>query len=467
MKRVAIFGTGKFFRRREERLNSFAEKIEVVTYLDNNPSLWGNTMGDVPIISPNDILDVSFDAVVLMSVSGGEMASQLLALGVPRNKIWSWEKLRAYAMHGTIELYDKKTSRKVYKKRILIISTVLSYNGGSLAAVYAAMALENKGYDVILAVPHGNEALIAEVTEGGVAVAVCPAFPYMYEEEKRWIRQFDAVIVNVFQMIAVAGEVSRIKPTMWWIHEPSDLYEAAISEFGEYACMEAIKAIKIYAVSSIPKKNFNSYFPERINGVLGYGIPDEQLSKANSKSINDKLIIALIGAVIPRKAQDVFIRAVNMLKNEVCSKAEFWVIGFCGSDDYGNKVRELAASSPLVKIRGEMTRSEITRAYASIDVVVCPSLEDPLPIVMTEGMMHGKVCIASDASGTADYIRAGENGMICRAGDVVDLSAKMEWIIEHRQAVDLLGKNARSTYEKFFTLEKFAERLENVIENIL
>ena len=139
------------------------------------------------------------------------------------------------------------------------------------------------------------------------------------------------------------------------------------------------------------------------------------------------------------------------------------MIGGIGEDEYCNMIRKIAKESDQVKIKGKLTREEIDRAYQQIDVVVCPSREDPLPIVMTEGMMYGKVCIASDATGTADFIEDGDNGLLCTAGDVESLASKMQWVIDHPERLVDMRKNARKTYEKYFTMEKFAQRLDTVI----
>ena len=46
------------------------------------------------------------------------------------------------------------------------------------------------------------------------------------------------------------------------------------------------------------------HFPGRIDKVLTYGIPDEK--RDANKSKKEKIIFALIGAIIPIKAQDIF-----------------------------------------------------------------------------------------------------------------------------------------------------------------
>ena len=75
--------------------------------------------------------------------------------------------------------------------------------------------------------------------------------------------------------------------------------------------------------------------------------------------------------------------------------------------------------------------------------------------------MHRKICIASDATGQAqDIIRDGENGFICKAGDAASLTEKMSYVIEHFDELNPMREKARETYEKYFSMEAFGERLE-------
>ena len=181
----------------------------------------------------------------------------------------------------------------------------------------------------------------------------------------------------------------------------------------------------------------------------------------------DCLIFAVIGAVCPNKAQDIFIQAVKLLSPEERGNVEFWIVGNTGSDIYGNQIKESASKDALIKMTGQLTRSEMHRLYAKIDVVVCPSLEDSLPIVVTEGMMYGKACIVSEGTGAADYISDGENGFICKKNETTSLCEKMRWIIKNKERLHIIGEKARETYEKFFTMESFGERLESAIQDTM
>lgn len=457
--KVVVFGVGRFYQERKEELLSYRD-IKQVAFIDNNKSLHGTYLNNIPVLPVEQIAALDFDGILLMSAKSDEMKKQLLELKVETEKVWYWEWFKSKQNQGHFHFYCGNPQTCSGRKRVLIITTDLNYNGGTLAAVYAAMVLQKRGYHTILAAPGGNKTFIEEMKNNGLNIAICSALPYLYQEETVFIQYFDLVLVNVFQMILCASEISKTKPVIWWIHEPSDLYAPILNRFQEYATEERLKNAHIYAVSQIPQRNFNRHFPNRITKTLAYGIPDEK-PLTFQKNKKDQIIIALIGSVIYRKGQDIFLEAVKKIPVHTKKQALFWIIGKAKQDSYGDEVRRLSAERG-VSMLGEMTREEIRKAYEDIDILVCPSREDPLPIVVTEAMMFEKACIVSDSIGMADYILEGENGLICKTGDANDLAKKMSWMIDNRDKLEQIGYHARKTYEENFTMERFGTRLEKI-----
>lgn len=460
--RIIIFGTGEFYK---ERRSVIPSDIEITAFLDNNCKLQGGTIETAPIVSPDVIQKLIYDKIILMSTSEEAMKDQLLELGVNRKDIWYWERLVSEINRGVFKLYcGNKNPGKKFIRKILLITTNLNYNGGTIAALYAAKALQERGNFVILAAPGGNETFIKEAQDDGTDIVLCPSLPYLHKEEFFWINQFDAVLVNVFQMISCACEISKMKPVLWWIHEPGNVYGKIVRRFPEYMDSEQLKAVDIYAVSDIAQNNFNFYFSGRIKKTLPFGIPDQRKENAAGEKKNC-FIFALIGGAAAEKGQDIFIEAVKLLNDEEKENVRFWLIGFIGTDEYGSKIRELASKELSVEIKGQLTRDGIDKAYEEIDVVVCPSREETLSIAAVESMMYGKACIVSDKTGIAQYIKDGENGFICRTGDPVDLCGKLKWMLHNQKVLKTIGKRARAVYDEFFTLEKFGNRLETALQH--
>lgn len=455
--KTIIFGVGNYYQKRKNELARY-EQIEIVAFSDNNNTLWGEFIDGFQVISPESIINSSFDNILIMSTHEESIFSQLIQLGIEESKILFWELFRSKNIQGKRELFRGKDSEKLSGRKILIILHDLDYHGAAIVSVYAALAMQSRGYKVVLSAPEGSIQFIDEITEKGISVVVCPALPYVYDREKEWIREFDLLIVNVLPMMQSAYVCSGFIPTLWWIHEAKDFYKRTLSKPWNTIEEQALNRLNIYAVSNLAKDNFNTLFADRIQKILGYGIPDFSSEDVSTRKEQSKIIFAIIGNVCERKAQDIFLEAALQLEHR--EQADFWIIGNCPDDAFGRKIKKMVRNVPTIKMQGVLSREEIYNIFPQIDVVVCASREDPLPITMTEGMMFGKVCITTDKTGTVDFIKNGVNGFTVPAENVCALKEKLQWIMNNREKLKAIGANARKTYENYFSMEAFGERLE-------
>ena len=447
----------------------YSGQDEIVGILDNNPLLWGTEKDGVLITRPEDVGKIVHDYVIPLCARPYEMREQLLELGEDKEKICYFEEYRAVKKGHVIELYQKnETDLKEKRGEILIVSTRLDYNGGSLAAVYAAKALLLKGNKVILAAPEGNERFVTEIMESGVDVAICPGLPYLTETLRAWIQRFDTVIVNVFQMVVTACEISKVKPTLWWIHECSaqyeEHYEVTRKQYSGYENIGSRNGLKVVGVSSVAAENFNAYYPAVIKDILPYGIPDERKYGVCLKK-RERMIFAVIGNVCKRKAQKLLLRAFSKLDENYRNRMEIWFVG-SDTSQYGKEVKEMVKELPNVRMLGVKSREEIVCLYEEMDVVVCCSLEETMSLTITEGMMFGKVCICTDSAGMADYIQDGVNGFVFRCADSDDLAEKLKKAVELGETAEKMAAEAMETYDKFFSMDVFGDNIEKFLSEV-
>ena len=458
-----IFGIGNYYQEQKEKLYCFNE-IEIMAFTDNNSLLWGQKLNDILIISPDKIQTFEYDNILIMSIYVCEIYNQLRSLGVDEKRIIIWEQFYKEQLKDTIQLFGMVKKEEV-RKKVLIVTQDLKYDGGTLAAIYAAKSLNDSGISVVLMAPDGKKALIREVTKQGIIIAVCPSLPYIFEVQKKWIMQFDAVIVNLFTMVESAFEISKIRPTIWWIHEASIIYKTIMMKYVVCSQQFDMSKISIYAVSDIAKQNFNREYKNAVVNILSVGIPDVADINSDEKCRTKKLVFAIIGTVYPLKAQDIFLKAASIVGNEM--KSEFWVIGRMEDNEYCRNIKDMAARIESVKVLGELTRTDIERCFRDIDVLVCVSQEETLSMTVIEAMMLGKVCITTENTGIADYIQNGVNGFVIPYNNVTALIDKMQWIIKNRYKAEKIGREARKIYEKYFTMDTFSKNFQKALNEII
>ena len=436
---------------------------DILFFIDNDVNKQGKYLDECPIKHPKALLETSYDKVVLMSAKIEEMKKQLFNMGISRKLIWTYQQYFSEIYRGILKIVHYRKREFFPKKSVLIITTELGYSGGILAALRAAQVLSSRNYTVVLCAPKGDDRLLEEIADDNYSVILCPSLYYISDTELFWIKQFDFVLVNVFQMLQCACEISRVKPVMWWVHEPLSLYNTRHS-YDEYDNLKAMKNVHVYAVSKVAKKNFEYYYPDKVSGILSLGIPDEYIEESQENNADKKVVFATIGGISEIKGQIFFAKAVSYFSLEERSNAEFWIIGKTNENTlYYQKLKQACSFIPQIKFVGELTREELRCKYREIDVVVCASLEETLSIAVIEGMMHKKICITTSNTGIAEYIDDGVNGFICDVGDSVQLYERMSWIMKNRNNLDNIRINARKTYEEYFSMEQFGDRLEKEI----
>ena len=157
--KIVIFGTGVYYQKYKRKI---PKNIKIVALLDNNKNLWNTFLDDIRIYSPQDIFLLKYDKIILLSARAYEMKAQLISQGIFQDNIWYWGQFNKYLYETGLNIYYQSIEI-VLKKKILVISHELNYDGASMAIVYAIKALKNNGFSVSLVIPEANEKLVNEI----------------------------------------------------------------------------------------------------------------------------------------------------------------------------------------------------------------------------------------------------------------------------------------------------------------
>ncbi len=351
--------------------------------------------------------------------------------------------------------------------KCLIITSALGYHGGSITAVYSALELQNRGYKAVIAAPDGDINFINEFRKKGITFLIYPNLRFARWEELFWIEDFQKIIVNTYPMLLCALEIGKHRKALVWLHESDIIYPSM--EFWKDRILGEIHSslLNFYAVSNVARKNFVKNVKECTIGVLPYGIPD--LKRNSEVQKDNKLTFALIGTIHPVKQQLLYLEAIKLLDEVYQKENLFLIIGEAGgNEEYVDEVkREISTfQDKCVKCIGGLERKDMESEYDKIDVLVIVSAQETMSLVATEAMMYGKTCIICDVAGMAEFVRHGENGLICRTGDAGSLARQMTYCVENREALNRIGEEARKTYCEYFTMAAFGERLEKELRNV-
>ena len=390
-----------------------------------------------------------------------EMKGQLIKLGCNRKKIMHYQEYLEAQKAGKLEIFFPVRKMNFSKKRCLIITADLEYNGGSIAAVYGALALKKKGYESALAAPKCDPVFMKEICGYGISVIIYGNLNHAKGQELFWLDDFQYVIVNTFQMSCCGIEIAKRQKTVLWLHEPCPHYKSMV--YWKDEIQEGILQgnLKVYGVSSVARDIFLMNYQLNRVKILPCGIPDEY--RGEKQRENRKFTFAMIGAVSRQKGQDIFWQAIQKMgdKRDECA---FQVIGRNLHDSCGQMMEAASHQCADLQLLGEVPHEEVMRLWQDIDVLVVASREETLSIVSIEALMLGKVCIVSEAAGIAKYMKDCIDGFIIPTENADRLADRMLWCINHEDMLSRIGRRARETYKACFSMEIFGNRLEKAIQ---
>ena len=134
---------------------------------------------------------------------------------------------------------------------------------------------------------------------------------------------------------------------------------------------------------------------------------------------DDELVIAFLGRLVIEKGLDVFADAVHALA-ERGVRHRVLVIGQGPARDW------FEAQLPDAIFVGQITGTDLSRAVASADVLLNPSITEAFGNVTLEAMACALPVIAAEASGTTNLVRDGETGTLAEAGDIEAFADALE-----------------------------------------
>lgn len=119
------------------------------------------------------------------------------------------------------------------------------------------------------------------------------------------------------------------------------------------------------------------------------------------------------------------------------------------------KVRSLKLEDK-VKFLGEISNDNLPNYLTEADVFVRPSLSEGLGNAFLEAMAVGLPVIGTPVGGIPDFLKDGETGLFCRAGDSEDIAAKIRIILFDDNLKETLTLNGRKLVEDKYDWSKIA-----------
>lgn len=274
------------------------------------------------------------------------------------------------------------------------------------------------------------------------------------------IHSHDTVAGNI--LIRMAGLITNI-PIISHIHCKNHFSRNIFScVFAKTLDNLTAKICKhIIAVSeSIKKDLIDQGYPKKKIKVI-YNAIDIELSPAaydRSELLkelgieSDARIFLHIGRLSPDKGQEDLLEAMGLITK---TRDDTYCL-FAGEDiQYENRFKDrlngkikIYGLEKFAKLLG--FRKDIDVLISVSDVVVLPSYEEGLPLVVLEAMKNKKPIVAYATGGITEAVKNGENGYLVEKGDVEGLKNALTAVVENPlRSMEMGERGFRIVKEKF------------------
>jgi glycosyltransferase involved in cell wall biosynthesis len=361
-------------------------------------------------------------------------------------------------------------------------STKAAISGPERQTVQVARALQQRGYQVLIAVILVDEAeRVTDTTlatharehQVGVVSLYLPEryhLPRMVQRFADLVHQYDPDVVCTqgykADMVAAAyGKVPTVALVPGWTAKDWKV------RFFEWLDKQTLRRHSVVAIVS----------PAQKAEVLRYGVPPDrifylptcmdvgslqpaysckQIADITSCSLHRK-ILGYVGRLSVEKGVTYLIDALAMLK---VKQAEVHLL-IVGEGEQRANLQAQVESLGLrqaVKFLGE--RGDARQIIGALDLLVLPSLTEGLPNVVLEAFAYKTPVVATAVGGVPELVKDGETGWLVPPRDPRALAQAILNVLSNPEEARRRAENAYKHLLEHFTVEKQVDKWEQALQ---
>lgn len=178
----------------------------------------------------------------------------------------------------------------------------------------------------------------------------------------------------------------------------------------------------------------------------------------------DRRVVVCVSRLVPRKGQDVLIRAMPEIRRRVPDAALLLV----GGGPHRDRLEAMAAGEPAgsVVFAGEVPDAELPGYYRAGDVFAmpCRTRRAGLEVegwgnVFIEAAACGRPVVVGDSGGAREALLDGVTGVLVDGEDVAAVADAVASLLEDPGRAEAMGAAGRARVERHFTWPRAAEQL--------
>jgi glycosyltransferase involved in cell wall biosynthesis len=173
----------------------------------------------------------------------------------------------------------------------------------------------------------------------------------------------------------------------------------------------------------------------------------------------DAIAIGAVGRLEPQKRFDLLLQAFASYHREQ-PRARLVIAGDGSLRASLDQLRLTLGLADCCQLTGHIT--DVVPVHLALDLFVQSSDYEGTPNAVLEAMAMETPIVATDAGGTAELMRDGEDGRVVGRGNAAALAGAIQRAVDDRQGTERMVANARRRVEGELSFEARVRRVEQI-----
>jgi glycosyltransferase involved in cell wall biosynthesis len=170
--------------------------------------------------------------------------------------------------------------------------------------------------------------------------------------------------------------------------------------------------------------------------------------------------VLFVGALRNYKGILTLVQSWRMLGDSVTLK-------IVGDGPLHNEIVRMASQQNIEILGAKPFAQTLEIIKAALFVIVPSECYENFPRIIIESFACGVPVLASDLGAMQEQIEDGETGLLFKPGDQLDLIRKIRMMLEDKERLACMGRNARKRYEQHYTSGKNHDHLHAIYREVL
>lgn len=218
---------------------------------------------------------------------------------------------------------------------------------------------------------------------------------------------------------------------------------------------------RVICPSEYAKTDLAGFFKNK-NGITILNPLPNRLLNPIPKNSTRKIIIGYLGRLDPTK------NVLEMLESFALHLKEYpessIELRIAGSGVLEEKIKSKVIEIDKAEFFGKLHYNQIDRYISESHFLIVPSKFDNLPTVVLESLMNATPVLVSTSTGTAHYLTDDFDSFLFDK-DIKSMKSLFDrvYLNSPDTKIEEMSINARQTFQRLFTLEKYFEEMEKIM----